>query len=221
MHEQFLKVNRTARYHTTGASAASARDVWFVLHGYGQLAADFLLPFERLPGDESRCVVAPEALNRFYLVAPANTKAADRKVGATWMTRVDREHEIEDYVAYLDALHERVIENRKPFVRVLGFSQGVATAVRWVALGGARVDQLICWGGTMPDEIDLAHLARRLSVPLRLVVGEKDAFAKPDVVAREEERLCASGVEYELTRFPGGHALNRAVLSDLATSPHA
>ena len=221
MHEQFLKVNRTARYHTTGASAARARDVWFVLHGYGQLAADFLRPFERLPGDESRCVVAPEALNRFYLVAPANIKAADRPVGATWMTRVEREHEIEDYVAYLDTLHERVIENRKPFVRVLGFSQGVATAARWVALGGARVDQLICWGGTMPDEIDLTHLAGRLSAPLRLVIGEKDAFATPDVVAREEERLRTSGVAYELTRFPGGHALSRAVLSDLAALPNA
>ena len=132
------------------------------------------------------------------------------------MTRVDREHEIEDYVAYLDALYARVIEEAKPFVRVLGFSQGVATAARWVALGGARIDQLICWGGTLPNEIDLAHLARSLSSPLRLVVGEKDAFAKPDVVTREEERLRAAGVEYELTRFPGGHVLNRAVLSDLA-----
>lgn len=221
MHEQFLTVRRTARYYSTGAPAPSARDVWFVLHGYGQLAADFLKPFERLPGDESRCVVAPEALNRFYLVAPANTRAADRPVGATWMTRVEREHEIEDYVAYLDALYEHVIEGRKPFVRVLGFSQGVATAARWVALGRARIDQLICWGGTLPDEIDLTLLARRLSAPLRLVVGEKDAFATPDVVAREEARLRDSGVAYELTRFPGGHALNRAVLSELAASPHA
>ena len=221
MHEEFLTVHRTARYYTTGAPAPSARDVWFVLHGYGQLAAEFLKPFDRLPGDELRCVVAPEALNRFYLVAPADTKAADRPVGATWMTRVDREHEIEDYVAYLDELYERIIENRKPFVRVLGFSQGVATAARWVALGRSRVDQLICWGGLMPDEIDLTHLARRLSVPLRLVVGEKDAFAKPDVVAGEEARLRAGGVEYELTRCPGGHALTRAVLSALAALPHA
>ena len=218
MNEQFLTVQRTARYFTTGTPATSARDVWFVLHGYGQLAADFLKPFERLPGEESRCVIAPEALNRFYLVAPANARAADRPVGATWMTRVDREHDIEDYVAYLDTLHERVIETRKPFVRVLGFSQGVATAARWVALGRARVDQLICWGGTLPDEIDLMHLARRLTSPLRLVVGDNDAFAKPEVVAREETRLRASGVEYELTRFSGGHTLNRRVLSDLAAS---
>jgi predicted esterase len=220
MQEQFLTVHRTARYYTAGAPVASARDVWFVLHGYGQLAADFLQPFERLPGEESRCIVAPEALNRFYLVAPADTKAADRPVGATWMTRVDREHEIEDYVAYLDALHARVVEDSKPFVRVLGFSQGVATAARWVALGRARVDQLICWGGTMPDEIDLPHLARRLSAPLRLVVGDRDVFAKPDVVAREEARLRAAGIGYELTRFPGGHVLNRAVLSDLAALLH-
>jgi dienelactone hydrolase len=219
MHEKFLTVQRTARYYTAGVDAASARDVWFVLHGYGQLAADFLPAFERLPDEKSRCVIAPEALNRFYLVAPVDANATHRPVGATWMTRVDREHDIEDYVAYLDTLYARVVEDRKPFVRVLGFSQGVATAARWVALGRARVDQLICWGGTLPSEIDLPHLSQRLSAPLHFVVGDKDHFATPDVIAKEEARLRGAKIRYELTRFPGGHALHRAVLSDLVALP--
>ena len=41
MQEHHLSVERTARYYTLG-SLDGPRDVWFVCHGYGQLAARFL-----------------------------------------------------------------------------------------------------------------------------------------------------------------------------------
>ncbi len=54
------------------------------------------------------------------------------------MTKEDRENEIADYVDFLDAVFGEVVTPGAR-VTVLGFSQGVATAARWLALRpGAR-----------------------------------------------------------------------------------
>src|SRR5207237_799567 len=67
------------------------------------------------------CVVAPEGRPRFYLTE----SPTERRVGASWMTREDRLHEIDDYVRYLDAVH---VDLKLPNTRItaLGFSQGSA-----------------------------------------------------------------------------------------------
>src|SRR5712691_3738407 len=100
MQEYHIGVTRTARYFTLGGSPREVAEVWFVCHGYGQLAGRFLRHFEPLAGG-TRLLVAPEALSRFY-VEDTTVPARERKVGATWMTREDRLSEIDDYVRYLD-----------------------------------------------------------------------------------------------------------------------
>ena len=97
-----ITVPRTARYITLG-EIESAAEVWFVLHGYGMLAASFLRWFEPAarPG---RLLVAPEGLSRCYF----EEKGA-RRVGASWMTKEDRDAEIEDHVRYLDLVAARVL----------------------------------------------------------------------------------------------------------------
>src|SRR6266550_3439645 len=127
--EHHLSVARTARYYTLGEPGAT--EVWFVCHGYGQLAGRFLRRFEPI-ADGSRLVVAPEGLNRFYV---GSGEHRDQPVGATWMTREDRLNEIADYVKYLDAVYADVFGGKPTAARVraLGFSQGAATASRWVA----------------------------------------------------------------------------------------
>ena len=59
-----IEVTRTARYWILGEELPSPSEVWFVLHGYRQLARRFLRRFERL-ADGTRAVVAPEAIARF------------------------------------------------------------------------------------------------------------------------------------------------------------
>ena len=66
MTEHHLGVPRTARYFTLGQDSAS--EIWFVLHGYGQLAARFADHFAALD-DGTRLIVAPEGLSQRY---PAN-----------------------------------------------------------------------------------------------------------------------------------------------------
>ena len=219
IREHQIRVDRTARYATVGEAGPAVREVWFVCHGYGQLAPRFARHCEAL-ADGTRLVVAPEALNRFYLDAQAGGRHADAKVGATWMTREDRLAEIDDYVRYLDALSAHVLGELgrgDVVVRVLGFSQGVATVSRWLAFGHARVDHLILWAGLLPHDVPLADVVGRLrGVRLSLVLGSHDDFARPDVVARQEATLRAADVRYELLTFDGGHQLDAATLARLA-----
>jgi len=221
--EHRIEVVRSARYFTLGPEDASAKELWFVLHGYGQLAAQFIRVFDALD-DGTRFIVAPEALNRFYLANVDTTPAAERPVGATWMTREDREREIVDYLGYLDRVADSV-RARVPHARVtvLGFSQGTATAARWVARGDIRPMHTILWGGFLPPELDLGeqHPLRRSQ--LFIVSGEHDRFVTTERVVEEEHRLQTAGLSYELIRYPGGHGIARDRLKELSRrlSPHA
>jgi predicted esterase len=211
-----LRVERFARYATLGPEDGTAGEVWFVLHGYGQLAAKFLRAFHVLD-DGTRLIVAPEALNRFYLVGVDTAAAADRPVGATWMTKEDRINEIHDYVAYLDAVAARLLGSLPSAARVvvLGFSQGTATAARWIASGSIKPAHVILWGGFPPPDLDWSARPLR-STTLQIVLGSRDQFVSSDRLAAEERRLREHDVSYQLTRYDGGHAIVATTLSELA-----
>ncbi len=215
-----LVVPRTARYAAFGPSPAEAAEWWVVLHGYGQLAVEFLTGCRALD-DGRRLVVAPEALNRFYDTSATATVSAhaEARVGATWMTREDRLNEIADYVGYLDRLVDTLGAGLQapPPVHVLAFSQATATAVRWVMQGRVRPARLVLWGGVIPPEVDLAapdSPLRRTRV--QLVVGSRDIWATPERVQAERARLDAAGLPYEGISFAGGHRLDDATLAALA-----
>jgi predicted esterase len=213
VRQHHLTISRNVRYATLGEVGDGLRQVWFVCHGYGQLAHRFLRSFSALD-DGSRLVVAPEGLSRYYV------DHAERIVGASWMTAEDRLTDIADYVAYLDHLHDVVLVGvAKDSIRlyVLGFSQGTATASRWTALGKAHVDRLILWGGLVPPDLDLDVLGGPLrAAQLTLVVGEEDETVPAAAIERAKSRLQEAEIPYEQVSFPGGHRLDRDILAGLA-----
>jgi len=217
-HSHHLRVQRTARYFTLGGESGAPKAIWFVLHGYGQLAGEFVRYFADL-ADADTLIVAPEAMNRFYLVSVDKAPARDRPVGATWMTREDRDSEIGDYVEYFEALHDEIAgkngSEAPANINVVGFSQGAATATRWVTHGKARIDQLILWGGLLPPDTDLRRGAAPRNVPLTLVVGSRDHYVTDDMVAGEKARLDGLGVPHRLVRFDGGHVISRSAFAEL------
>jgi len=210
MQEHHLSVARTARYFTLGAAGAGTRELWLVCHGYGQLASRFLKPFAAID-DGARLIVAPEGLSRFYA-----DSGRHERVGASWMTREDRLTEIDDYLRYLDAVHAAVARElgaRASRLVVLGFSQGVATAARWVARGAAPAARLIAWAGELPPELDLTTLGRGR---LTMVCGRTDPLITPKIFARDRARLDAAGVTYDVHVFDGEHELPDAELAAVA-----
>jgi len=214
--EHHLSVERTARYFTLGDSSREVGEVWFVCHGYGQLASRFLEKL-RVLDDGRRYLVAPEGLSRFYL----SESPTERRVGASWMTREHRLAEIEDYVRYLDAVYAEVfgsLDRARVTVHVLGYSQGASTVSRWVAMGKAKIDRLTLWGGEFPPDLDLTldTVVNRLrAARMSLVYGRSDGYITPKVVSGIVERLRQHVIPYEEIPFDGGHELNEAVLRRL------
>ena len=219
MDEHRIATRRSARYYTLGRSGPSTREVWFACHGYGQLAGRFLEKL-RVLDDGGRVLVAPEGLSRFYL----SESPAERRVGACWMTREDRLAEIEDYVQYLDAVYAAVfaqLDRAGVSVHALGYSQGAATVSRWAAMGTARVDRIVLWGGELPPDLDLSTgpTAGRLRAGrLTFVYGRSDEFITPKVVETTKQRLREHGVPFREMPFDGGHEITSAVLTELAAS---
>ncbi|MCB2376746.1 alpha/beta hydrolase [Hymenobacter sp. BT635] len=215
-HERRLTITRSARYYQAGELGPDTRQVWFVCHGYGQLAAYFIRHFHILTQtDPAAVVIAPEGLSRFYLSGTGG------RVGATWMTREDRLAEIEDYVAYLNQLADAVRNECPAEVQftVLGFSQGAATVSRWLARATFRPARLILWAGAFPPDVDFAVASRLLrQLPITLVCGDQDEFISAEDLTRQQEFIRGLGVEPEVVRFAGKHELNAAVLLRLQQS---
>jgi predicted esterase len=217
--EHHLTVSRSARYVVLGEPSPDVATLWVALHGYGQLARRFARHLAPLAG-RARLVVVPEALSRYYVETAPGGSHAHARVGATWMTREDRLAEISDYVAYLDQLHARLVEQcggTPPAVRVIGFSQGAATAARWAAYGGAEVRSLVLWGGMLPEDLEVAQLRDRLGgAVVTLVCGSADAYRTVDEVSAQAESLRARGLDVRLATYEGGHHLDEGTLRALA-----
>ena len=219
-----LEVRRTALVAMLGPDGPAlhgVRELWYVLHGYAMRAVPFLEGFRAVAAD-ARLLVAPEALSRFYDGTRSAGAHKDAPVLASWMTRDERDAEISDYLAYLDAVHATVVARlggAAPRVTVFGFSQGGATAARWVASGRVHVARLVVWGSGMAPELDLATPGSAIRRPETVfVVGATDKYITPKVVTTETDRLRAAGFPFRLLTFEGGHRLDDDVLRQL-TSP--
>ena len=217
--EHHLTVKRTARYYTLGDASAPASDVWIVCHGFAQLARTFVEDFRAI-ARAGRLIVAPEALNRFYLNREGGRAGASARVGATWMTREDRLAEIDDYVRYLDDLFREIVAEHPSDVRVtaLGFSQATATIARWLVHGASRLDRVVLWAGILPPEIDAAGTAheRLASTELYMVSGKSDDLVDAAQIRAQRDALERTGIRVRVLEFDGAHTLDRETLERLS-----
>jgi predicted esterase len=217
MREEHLRVRRTARYVVLGEEGARGAELWVACHGYRQLARYFARPFAAIAGPGRR-VAVPEGLSRFYLDDDGGPHGPEARVGATWMTREDRLHEIDDYVAYLDAL---VAHLGGPAgaarITAFGFSQGAATASRWAAYGEAEIDRLVLWAGLPAHDLDLAAAGTRLAhLDIVLAHGRDDPHVAEAAVERAVESLHAAGLPARAWRYEGGHEVGPDALGAFA-----
>lgn len=213
MQEHHLSVTRTARYFTLGSLDQHTQQIWFVLHGYGQLAQFFIKKFEVL-NNHKTFVVAPEALSRFYL------EGFTGRVGASWMTREERPHEIADYVAYLNQLYDTVLDGQdisKLQINVLGFSQGNATVLRWLNSNHIRCDRLVIWAGFfangIADVIDPIKLAK---VPTTLAYGTQDEYLVQIDLEKYGADIKAAIPHLQIVTFEGKHTIDAETLKKVA-----
>ncbi|MGE5682981.1 MAG: alpha/beta hydrolase [Bacillota bacterium] len=207
-------INRTARYFTLGdENGDSVSEVWFVLHGYAQLASEFIRNFEVID-DGSRLIVAPEGLSRFYI------KNGTGHIGASWMTSEDRLNEIEDYLSYLSKVNDQLhssLKKRNIKTCLLGFSQGASTATRWFEKSGINFNRLILWGGHLASDFNLNNSKYR-ETDISLVYGAEDKFLLPTYFEEDISNLKKHGIAYRLFSFNGGHLIDPDTLIKVASA---
>jgi predicted esterase len=201
---------RKARYYLSDEPSSSQQYLCFVLHGYGQLPEYFLKKFAQLDRRDI-LFVAPEGLHRFYL------KGSNGRVGSSWMTKEDRLNDIDDYCALLDQVAEELWEERDyQKVALLGFSQGVATASRWMSRTSQSIDELILWSGAFPPDLSFEDAVKAIGPkPLHLILGDQDEYAKAERLEEQKQHLAENGIIAETQLFKGGHTILKEVLVPL------
>ena len=208
----YIKTIKTARYYSLGFKEFGIKTIWFVIHGYGQLAQEFLNAFTNLVDDKTM-IVAPEALNRFY------QKSFSGEVGASWMTKEDRENEINDYLIFLNNVFSQITSNLfvpKLKINVVGFSQGTGTASRWILNKKVIADNLILCGGFLPKDIDckIASLLFK-STKLNYFIGTSDNIIEKNSLAIEKIFLQEHKIEANIFNYSGGHEVNQNLITNI------
>jgi predicted esterase len=210
VEQQHFETKKTARvYHLKPSGEPKA--ICFAIHGYRQLPEYFIRTFGAL-ADAGIEVIAPEGLSRFYI------EGYNGRVGASWMTKEDRETDIADYLFYLNALLKKVRQNHPGLpIHLLGFSQGGATASRWFSSTDFSWKSFTLYASVFPNDFDFEAQADRFSsIPCFLLFGDKDQFADEITIMTKTEWLQAKGVFPELIRFTGGHDIYPDTLKFLA-----
>ncbi len=217
MKEHDLSFDFQARYYTQGNRSESVRHIWFVLHGYGQLAQYFLRKFD-IPEADNSYFIAPEGLSRFYLEdITSRSQSGNQRVGATWMTRENRLMDIRNYITYLNALYQKEVYGMPHAkITICGFSQGASTATRWAMDGSITFDQLVLWAGIFPSDIDL----KRSEVVLNNkevieVFGNQDPYVTDEKLNEATQIHARLGIQPRVIRFEGGHEIHEPTLAEL------
>lgn len=205
-----MLVEKTAHYYSLGEAGEHVRYLWIVCHGYGQLARKFIRKFD-FADPKEHFVLAPEGLSRFYWNGFSGEPVA------SWMTRENRLDEIRDYSVFLSSLYDSY-KSRCPQAKVIlfGFSQGVATQLRWMFRDFPDFDHLILYAGSLPEDLDYRTNSAYLSQgKVHLWYGTEDEFITPEVLSRNEDLIRNNTLEVGLRSFSGRHQVDRKVVSEL------
>lgn len=208
-----LPIQKTAFCSVLG-DAAKPTDIWFVLHGYGQLSQYFIQHFTAVLNEQT-VVAAPEAPSRFYL----NNDYG--RVGASWMTKHERETDIADLNGYLNQVFDEVCKRYQADdttrFHFLAFSQGVPVLCRWLAQREVNVYQLILWAGAVPHDMQMENLKHLLERGKSYVVyGTEDPYLKEAQFPMLQTVLNERQLPVEIKTFKGAHTLDAELLKALS-----
>lgn len=200
-----FSTTKTACVYSLGNIENNTATVWILIHGYAQKGDVFLQSFQEL-ANENILLVAPEALNKFY------TKGGYGDVVASWMTRDNRENEIENYVAYIESVVTYFQQKGFTTFNILGFSQGVATVSRFLKFSSIiSFDKVILFAGEIPAEVDYNQLSNFKK--LFYICGDNDPFFNATAMQAKYSNI--AGMQFML--FEGGHIISTAILKQIVS----
>ena len=192
-------------------ATASTKYIWVVCHGYAQLAEYFVKKFDFLDARQ-HFVIAPQGLSRFYLDQTYG------RVGASWMTKDDRETELANQRAYFDAVFDPIFQDidfDQYKLILLGFSQGVSAVARLAAYKKWPFHRMVLWAGGFPKELTAADFSF-VSSKAEVIgcIGRQDIYYSEQLLAQEKVKLGELfGKKARHLVFEGKHELVKEELS--------
>lgn len=195
-------------YATLNSLTAKTKNVWMVFHGIGYLSRYFLNYFKELP-EEENYIIAPQAPSKYYL----NNEY--RHVGASWLTKETTQADAENVMAYVDAVFSQENIPAHLHLIILGYSQGVSIATRWVAKSQLKCDHLVLYAGGIPTELmaaDFEFLASN-KTKITALVGDQDEYMNAERLRQESEKmeLLFHGRAKQII-FEGKHEIKKELL---------
>lgn len=197
----YFQTQKTAKVVIEGEVNPKLKTVWLVAHGYGHLASYFINKLKPILNEEN-LVIVPEGLHRYYL------NGISGRVGASWMTKEEREHDITDYCNYLNEVYEKFIRplGEKITVNALGFSQGGATLCRWASSTQYKIDNLIIWGSVIPTDMNWENYLSKINVGNWIyVAGDKDEYLNSEQQQAQLDTLKRNNIQPQTVFYEGGH----------------
>lgn len=208
--EKEISYKSTNSYSTLNNLTEATKNVWFVCHGMSYLSRYFLKYFKELKPDENY-IIAPQAQAKYYI------PPAYKHVGASWLTKENTLRETKNVMRYFDAIFEAEhIPNDKNLI-VVGYSQGVSVAMRYVAKRQLQCEQLVLISGGIPKELvvdDYKFLEGKTKITM--IYGTQDEYLNDERMQQESNRVAELFKdEVNIIPFDGKHIVNVELINNL------
>ncbi|RRO14530.1 alpha/beta hydrolase [Flavobacteriaceae bacterium 14752] len=206
MPEHKISYSTEKTYSTLNQLTDKTENIWLACHGLGYLSRYFIQYFSVL-NPEKNYIIAPQAPSKYY--QDKNFK----HIGASWLTREETQLEMQNIKSYFDAIYQKEIHpyaNKK--LIVLGYSQGVSVAMRWIAQSKINSDTLLMHSGGIPVELKAENF-EGLNFKPYLIYGKSDPYITKQRAQQEIEKAeKLFGKTFEILSFEGKHEVNQEIL---------
>ncbi|MGB3590401.1 MAG: alpha/beta fold hydrolase [Nonlabens sp.] len=199
-------------YHTLNELTSTTKNIWLCLHGLGYLAKYFKKYFDGLESQENYIII-PQAPSKFY------QDQQFKHVGACWLTRVDTQQEMSNNLSYLTQILDEEHILGDPRLIILGYSQGVSIATRFLVNYNQKIKALILHSGSIPEEHGDQDAAVLKNTPDQIfhISGTKDEYATPERELSEQNKIKRIfGTKCERYRPDIKHVVHVPLIEELA-----
>jgi predicted esterase len=209
MNSEEKEITYTSRnsYTTLNTLTQNTKTVWFVCHGIGYLSRYFLRYFKALNTDENY-IIAPQAPSKYYIQPKMH-------VGANWLTRDNTNVGMQNIINYFDSIFEAEQLPEHVNLIVLGYSQGVSVAMRYMAKRKLQCSKLVLHSGGIPKELTAKDFEYLNEIPalagmtVKLIYGTEDEYLDEERMIYEQQRAIELfGDRVEFLPFEGKHVVN-------------
>ena len=206
--EKEISYRSTNSYSTLNTLNTKTKNVWLVFHGMSYLSRYFLKYFKGLNAEENY-IIAPQAPSKSYI------QPTFKHVGASWLTKENTQTETENIMHYIDAVLEKEsIPGNKNFI-ILGYSQGVSIAMRYVAKRQLQSDKLVLMSGGIPKEL-VKDDFKFFNANVKHIYGTHDEYLDEERMRYETNRIKELfDNQVEIIPFDGKHIVNVELINSL------